>query len=537
MMTIMKRFSIAAAFAIFGLGFTSAYGAADGGISGLVKGPSGAPFRAAFVQAQNAQSKISVEVMSDNQGRYRIQNLAPGEYVVRVSATGFKADPRSGVKVAAGEPVSVDFALQQGTVRWSDLSLYQGKTLLPEGKGKEILSGQCFACHGFQTRMAGVKRDRDGWTQAVNYMLDTRKARLANHINAEDAVVLTTYLDDAFGVEAKLPKSPADLAGYKATLRPISDDALKITYVEYEMPGPNRMPFSAAPDKDGKLWIPDMGSVNTIGELDPNTGAIQEFTAPNKFPAGIHSAVEGPDGSVWFSEQAANKVGRWDPKTKLITEYQDTYQKGMEGLEDGGSKHTVRVDANGRVWGTAVFNHLAVYDSKSNEFSHFPDVFSPYGIELDKNGNAWFAEFYPKGEIGMVDAKTYKVTKWDPPTKGGWPRRIEIDSDGTVWFAEYKGGKIGHFDPKTQTFKEFTLPGPSATPYALGIDRNHNIWYSSDEMDVIGRLNPNTGKVTEYPYAHSENMMKEFFLDAQGRMWYGSGPNNKVGYFVPSDLD
>jgi len=31
-------------------------------------------------------------------------------------------------------------------------------------------------------------------------------------------------------------------------------------------------------------------------------------------------------------------------------------------------------------------------------------------------------------------------------------------------------------------------------------------------------------------------MMKEFFLDAQGRMWYGSGPNNKVGYFVPTDL-
>jgi streptogramin lyase len=81
------------------------------------------------------------------------------------------------------------------------------------------------------------------------------------------------------------------------------------------------------------------------------------------------------------------------------------------------------------------------------------------------------------------------------------------------------------------------LPGPRATPYALGIDRNHNIWYSSDEMDVIGRLNPNTGKVTEFPYAHSENMMKEFFLDAQGRMWYGSAPNNKVGYFVPSDLD
>jgi virginiamycin B lyase len=533
----MKRLWIFLAISIFVAASAPMHGATDANISGVVRGPSGAPFRGAFVEAQSAQSKITVNVMSDSQGRYRIQNLAPGEYQVRVTATGYKADPRTDVKLAAGDSASVDFALQQGSVRWSDLSLYQGKTLLPEGQGKKILSENCFACHGFQTRMAAVKRDRDGWKQAVNYMLETRHPRLGNHVNAEDGAVLADYLDDAFGVEAKLPKSPADLPGYKATVRPVSDAALKITYVEYEMPGPNRMPFSAAPDKDGKLWIPDMGSVNTIGWLDPKTGAIQEFTAPNKFAAGIHSAVPAPDGSVWFSEQAANKVGRWDPQTKLISEYQDTYKSGMEGLEDGGSKHTVRVDANGRVWGTAVFNNLTVYDPKNNEFSHFQDVFSPYGVELDKSGNVWFAEFYPKGEIGMVDAKTNKVTKWDPPTKGGWPRRIEIDDDGTVWFAEYQAGKIGRFDPKMQSFKEFDLPGPRATPYALGIDRQHNIWYSSDELDVVGRLNPTTGKVTEYPYAHSENMMKEFFLDAQGRMWYGSGPNNKVGYFIPSDLD
>ena len=531
----MKRFWSALGLVVFCAAV--AFGATDATISGVVKDPAGAPFRGAFVRAQNVQSKITVNVLSDNQGRYRIQNLAPGEYRVQVSAAGYKADPRSGVKLAAGDSQTQDFALQQGTLRWSDLSIYQGKTLMPDGKGKEILTGNCFACHGFQSRMAAVKRDHDGWVQVVSYMRETRHARLGNHVNDEDAAVLTDYLNDAFGADAKLPKSPVDMPGYKATIRPVSDEGLKIKYVEYDMPGPNRMPFSAAPDKDGKLWIPDMGSANTIGHLDPNTGAIQEFTAPNSFAAGIHSAVPGPDGSVWFSEQAANKVARWDPQTKLITEYQDTYKDGMQGLEDGGSKHTVRVDAKGRVWGTAVFNNLTVYDPKNNEFSHFPDVFSPYGVELDKSGNVWFAEFYPEGKIGMVDANTNKVTKWAPPTKGGWPRRIEIDNDGIVWFAEYRAGKIGRFDPKTQAFKEYELPGPSATPYALGIDRDQNIWYSSDEMDVIGRLNPKTGKVTEFPYAHSENMMKEFFLDAQGRMWYGSAPNNKVGYFVPADLN
>jgi len=45
------------------------------------------------------------------------------------------------VKLAAGDSSWLDFALQQGTVLWSDLSMYQGKTLLPPGKGKDILTG------------------------------------------------------------------------------------------------------------------------------------------------------------------------------------------------------------------------------------------------------------------------------------------------------------------------------------------------------------------------------------------------------------
>src|SRR6202140_1449801 len=132
----MNRFWSALGLVILCAAF--AYGSADATISGFVKDPSGAPFRGAFVHAQNVQSKITVNVMSDNQGRYRIQNLPPGEYQIRVTATGYKSDPRPGVKLAAGNYSSFDFALQQGAVRWNDLSLYQGKTLMPPGKGKDI---------------------------------------------------------------------------------------------------------------------------------------------------------------------------------------------------------------------------------------------------------------------------------------------------------------------------------------------------------------------------------------------------------------
>ena len=148
----------------------------------------------------------------------------------------------------------------------------------------------------------------------------------------QDASDIASYLTSLFGPDSVLPKSPADMPGYKDTVRPFSSDALNIVYVEYDMPGPNRMPFSAAPDKDGYLWIPNFGVANKITRLDPKTGEMQDFSVPNVGTAAIHSAVPARMGSVWLAEQASNKLGRWDPTTQKITEYQDAYLPGKEGL-------------------------------------------------------------------------------------------------------------------------------------------------------------------------------------------------------------
>src|SRR3984893_4385610 len=84
------------------------YGATDLTISGTVKDPSGAPFKGAFVQAQNMKTRIYVNVLSDKQGRYQIPSLQPGEYEVLAKAVGYKSDPREGVKLAAGASFSLD---------------------------------------------------------------------------------------------------------------------------------------------------------------------------------------------------------------------------------------------------------------------------------------------------------------------------------------------------------------------------------------------------------------------------------------------
>ena len=498
----------------------SAAGADAATITGTVTGPDGAPFRGAFVQARNATTKITVSVLSDTQGHYQVPDLTAGDYRLAIRAPGYKSDPKTGIKLTADQNASYDFGLQPGLVRWSDISYVQGAKLLPDVRGKELFFTHCTACHGFESRMAAVKRDADGWRDRVAYMRDAMGFfinRPQLQFTDQKADDVAYFLNYAFGEDSTMPSSPASLPGYKETVHQFSDDALKIVYVEYEMPGPSRMPWSAYPDQNGKFWIPYYGRANKIGELDPVSGVVTEYPVPNLGTAAIHSAVPAPDGTVWLTEQGSNKLGKWDPKTQKITEYQDDWPK-----------HTARVGPGGQVWSTG---GLTSFDPKTETFKHIADVPNAYGIALDQDNNVWFAELRKDGRIGKVDAKTGQVTKYQPPTAAGFPRRIQVDKDGTVWFAEFQGGKIGEFDPKTERFKEFALPGEKPTPYALGVDADQKVWYSSEWMDVIGRLDPATGQVTEFPMPHSENTMREFTLDAKGRFWYGSPANDRVGYF------
>ena len=533
------------------------HGASGGTISGTVKGPDGAPFKGAFVRAQNTTSRIIVDVLSDRQGGYRIQDLAPGKYEVRATAVGYKTDPHGDVMVDAVQPVSLNFALQKGMVRWTDLSIYQGQLLLPEDPGKKVLFTKCQACHSFATKVAATVRDEDGWRGAVSFMRDSVGVG-DKRASDQDVAVLVPYLTRMFGPDSELPRSPAELPGYeKATHAEFSDEAMKIVYVEYSLPGPNRIPWNAHPDNKGNVWIPCAKTADKFAELNIETGKVREWSVPLgvRHALDVHSAMAAPDGTVWYVEGAGGKLGRFDPKTEEISEYP----------LPGGAGNAVRIDRLGYIWASAGAG-VVRFDPKTRKFITFSEIPHPYGIEVDNYDNVWSAQFtnseYPTdGLIGKIDINTLKVSVYTPPTttklaslnkeapfeegnaishpKDAGTKRIAVDSKGIVYFGEWWGGQdgqhgqIGRFDPKTETFKEYPLPDPAPTPYGIGVDHNDFVWYNSNYDDILGRLDPATGTVVEYPFPYSDNGIREIVPDAAGRMWFTTPFNNKAGYFIP----
>jgi hypothetical protein len=181
------------------------FGASGGEVSGVVKDPSGTPFKGAFVRAK--KGKITATVLSDTHGRYQLQDLAAGDYRIQATATGFNSAPARDVNITAGGSASSDFTLQKGAVGWKDISIYQASRLLPEATGKDLLFGRCFACHGFQSRMVSATPSDLKLKAGVKYMQVMEHYFLSPTFTDENAADVTAYMVAMFGANSKLPHS------------------------------------------------------------------------------------------------------------------------------------------------------------------------------------------------------------------------------------------------------------------------------------------------------------------------------------------
>jgi hypothetical protein len=83
-------------------------------VSGTVTDPSGGVVANAAVSATNTATAVTRDTMSDSAGLYTIANLVAGVYEIRVSAAGFSTSVQSGLALAVGQQLQLNFALKVG---------------------------------------------------------------------------------------------------------------------------------------------------------------------------------------------------------------------------------------------------------------------------------------------------------------------------------------------------------------------------------------------------------------------------------------
>ncbi len=83
-------------------------------VTGRVAGASGAAVAGPTVRVLSGGAEVRV-VIGDDEGRYRVEGLAPGAYEMRAERLGF-APGREDIRLDAGETLRVDFVLEEATV-------------------------------------------------------------------------------------------------------------------------------------------------------------------------------------------------------------------------------------------------------------------------------------------------------------------------------------------------------------------------------------------------------------------------------------
>jgi hypothetical protein len=83
-------------------------------VSGTVSDPTGGVVANATVSATNTATAITRDATSDSAGLYTLANLVPGVYEIKVSATGFSTSVQSGLTLAVGQQLQLNFGLKVG---------------------------------------------------------------------------------------------------------------------------------------------------------------------------------------------------------------------------------------------------------------------------------------------------------------------------------------------------------------------------------------------------------------------------------------
>ena len=112
-----KGWSVFFTIAFFALGTSLVLGqTTTANISGTVTDETGGVLPGAEVSVLNVGTGMTRDTVSDDEGRYRVPELAPGDYEVSGSLVGFQTIVRSGITLTVGRHAQVQLTLRVGEI-------------------------------------------------------------------------------------------------------------------------------------------------------------------------------------------------------------------------------------------------------------------------------------------------------------------------------------------------------------------------------------------------------------------------------------
>lgn len=301
---------------------------------------------------------------------------------------------------------------------------------------------------------------------------------------------------------------------------------LSVHIKEYEVPTPHSRPHDPALAPDGSLWYTGQGA-NKLGRLDPKTGEFKEYPLKTQH-SGPHGLVADKEGNIWFTAISGGYVGKLDPKTGDIAEYRPSAGAQID-------PHTPVFDHDGILWFTnEESNSIGRLDPKNGQITltKSPTRHAvPYGIVVTKNNAPFFCEF-GTNKLATLDPKTMTIREYTLPSSDARPRRIALAPDGTIYYTDFARGYLGHFDPAAgKLVKEWPSPGGTGSePYGIAITADGLVWFSESGVkpNTLDRFDPKSETFSSQPIPSGGGVVRNMVATPDHQLFLACSGVNKV---------
>ena len=507
-----------------------------------------------LVSVRKTGSPMTITVVSDRQGRYRFpqSRLEPGSYTVRIRATGFDLQSAATIDVGSRKTTTADVKLQKTRDLAAQLSNAEWLASVPGTEAQKASIRPCTHCHTLE-RIVRTRYDADRWMAVIERMatypqlsfpLKIQKLpapRIGGGPDAPEQRRAAWRRQAEYLATINLSTVPQWSYPLKTLPRPAAS-ATRVLYTEYDLPQKTRQPHDVIVDSKGIAWYASFGE-QILGRLDPATGTITEYQIPvlkPGAPTGILGVRFDEDENLWLGMQFQGGIAKFDRKTETFQTWSlPPALNGPHVQINQVSPERSKVD--GKVWlqdaGTYTVLRLDVASGRFEVFEPYP-IPRPnvYDVIPDSKNNGYFLTMGSE-DVGRIDAKTGAIAIRKTPTARSAPRRGMMDAQDRLWFGENGGDRIGMFDTRTERFQEWPVPNPGAWPYDATADKNGDVWTGGEYNDRILRLDPKSGRFIEYLLPGPTNV-RRVFVDNRTTpvtFWVGSNHGASITRLEPLD--
>jgi virginiamycin B lyase len=278
-------------------------------------------------------------------------------------------------------------------------------------------------------------------------------------------------------------------------------------------------PHDVYPAPDGTVWFTAQAA-GKLGRLDPKTGksdliALGRGAAP-------HGVIVGPDGAAWVTDGGQNAIVRVDPLTRAAKAFPLPKERSNANL------NTATFDRAGALWFTGQSGVYGRLDPKSGAMTVFdaPKGIGPYGITTTPDGQVFYASL-AGSYLGRIELETGKAEVLEPPVRDAGTRRAWSDSQGAIWVSGWDSGDLFRYDRTAKTWKRWHLPGESPQAYAVYVDDADAVWVSDWGSNAILRFDPKTEKFAPYPLPDRYASVRQL-AGRKGEVWGAESGADKI---------